>query len=108
MWNILGGAPTAAYAAIGAAISVGYYKNQAASMKWNFYINNTRVFQRLVFGATLGLACGYMQFGDRQTLHNAWVAERLRRRYPESMTLNAQDLWSLKGVKTSQEFYRWQ
>jgi len=29
-----------------------------------------------------------MKFGDRQRLHNAWVAERLRRRYPESLKLN--------------------
>ena len=108
MFNILGGAPAFAYAAFGAALSVGYYKNQAANMRWNFYLNNTRVFQRLAFGFTVGLFAGYMQFGERQRLHNAWVAERLRRRYPESMQLHATDLWSLKGVKTTQEFYRWQ
>jgi len=49
-----------------------------------------------------------MQFGERQRLHNAYVAERLRRRYPESKSLDAHDLWSLKGVTAPQEYYKWQ
>jgi hypothetical protein len=108
MVTILGGAPALAYGALGAAFTYGYYKNQASNMRYNWYLNNTRTAQRLFFGCSVGLFFGYLQFGDRQQLHNAWVAERLRRRYPESMQLHAQDLWSLKGVKTTQEFYRWQ
>ena len=53
---------------------------------------------RLAFGGVLGLALGYKFFGDRQRLHNAYIAERIRRRYPESMTLSTHDLWKYKGV----------
>ena len=70
--------------------------------------NNLRVFSRLFLGLSLGLAFGYHRFGDRQVLHNAWVAERLRRRYPDSKQLNETDLWRLKGVRAPHEFYRWQ
>ena len=62
---------------------------------------------RAIMGGVLGLAVGYMQFGDRQKLHNAWVAERLRRRYPESMSLVEKDLWQLKQVKAEHSFYKW-
>ncbi len=48
-----------------------------------------------------------MKFGDRQKLHNAWVAERLRRRYPASKSLTAHDLWQFKGIKATHDFYRW-
>ena len=48
---------------------------------------------RFAFGAMLGLTFGYLKWGDRQKLGNAYVAERLRRRYPESMGLNTADLW---------------
>lgn len=75
------------YAGLGAVMSQGYYLNRAANMPYNFYTHNMRSFSRLSMGFTLGLAAGYLQFGDRQKLHNAWVAERLRRRYPESKTL---------------------
>ena len=105
--QILGGTPTFAYGAVASFFSVMYYRSQAAHMKYNFYANNTRTAGRLFFGLFLGLSIGYLQFGDRQRLHNAWVAERLRRRYPESMDLKAHDLWSLKGVKAPHEFYRW-
>ena len=40
-------------------------------------------------------------------MHNAYIAERIRRRYPESMNLNNHDLWKYKGVKATHEFYRW-
>jgi hypothetical protein len=38
----------------------------------------------MTLGLLAGTAVGYLKFGDRQRLHNAWVAERLKRRYPES------------------------
>lgn len=62
---------------------------------------------RIAFGFFIGSAVGYMKFGDRQRLHNAWVAERLRRRYPESLNLEHKDLWKFKGIKPNFEFYRW-
>ena len=60
-----------------------------------------------MFGASIGGGLGYLKFGDRQRLHNAWVAERLRRRYPEAMSLNTSDLWQFKGVAATHEFYKW-
>ena len=109
MWNIAGGAPTAVFGAAGALVSYSYYLGKAAHMPRNFHAHNMHSFARLFFGASLGLAFGYTQFGDRQRLHNAWVAERLRRRYPESMNLSvaADDLWKFKGVKAQQEYYAW-
>ena len=105
MYEILGGAPTMAFGVIGAGLSYSYYAAQTRPLNW--YANNMRVASRLVFGVGIGLSFGFMKFGDRQVLHNAWVAERLRRRYPESMGLQATDLWKLKGVKAPHEFYRW-
>jgi len=71
----------------------------------NFYFNTHQGFGRFFAGAIIGLGVGYMKFGDRQRLHNAWVAERLRRRYPESMSLHATDLWQYKGVHAAHEYY---
>jgi hypothetical protein len=62
---------------------------------------------RIVLGAVFGAWAGYMRFGDRQKLHNAWVAERLRRRYPESKDLHPTDLWKFKGVNPHHHFYKW-
>ena len=105
MVSILGGAPTMAMGVLGAAASYGYYA--AAGQSPNFYTNNMKVTGRIGLGLSLGLGLGYMKFGDRQRLHNAYIAERLRRRYPESMTLHHTDLWKLKGVTAPHEFYQW-
>ena len=102
MYAILGGAPTMVSAGIGMAASAAYY--QAAGTHRNFYTNNMKMTGRLFFGLSLGLAFGYMKFGDRQRLHNAYVAERLRRRYPESLDLHHTDLWKLKGMQAPHEF----
>ena len=107
MYNILGGMPTLVYAGAGAAISVMYFNNVARHMQYNYYAYNMRLWGRIAVGGVFGLAAGYMQFGDRQRLHNAWVAERLRRRYPECLSLNVKDLWQYKGVKATQEYYKW-
>ena len=64
-------------------------------------------FSRIFLGAVVGGWAGYLKFGDRQRLHNAWVAERLRRRYPESLNLDSHDLYRFKGIKAPQPFYRW-
>ena len=37
-------------------------------------------FARFMFGSAIGGGFGYLKFGDRQKLHNAYDAERLRRR----------------------------
>ena len=104
---ILGGTPAFGYGVIGGAFSLMYYNNQAAHQTLHYYQHQIKQFGRFGLGFTLGLFCGYLQFGDRQRLNNAWVAERLRRRYPASMSLHATDLWTLKGVKCDQEYYRW-
>ena len=105
MYQILGGAPSMVMGAFGAMSAYGYYA--AAGQSRNFYTNNMRVTGRLMFGMTLGLALGYQQFGDRQRLHNAYVAERLRRRYPETMQLHETDLWRFKGISAPHEMYQW-
>jgi len=62
---------------------------------------------RVLLGAAIGGWAGYMRFGDRQRLHNAWVAERLRRRYPETLSLDETNLWRFKGIKANHTFYKW-
>ena len=107
MYTIFGGANTMVFAGLGAFIAVSYFRNAVAHQPYNFYAYNLRLFGRFFMGSMFGMAVGYQQFGDRQRLHNAYVAERLRRRYPESMSLDAKDLWQLKGVKHPAEYYRW-
>ena len=104
-YTIMGGAPSMVLGGLGALSSLAYY--QATGGHRNFYTNNMQVTGRLMFGLTLGLALGYQQFGDRQRLHNAYVAERLRRRYAESMQLHQTDLWKLKGMTAPHEMYQW-
>lgn len=105
-FNILGGANTMAFGGTGAGVSYLYWAGKAST---NHYVWNINVFQRLGLGLVLGLGIGYMRFGDRQKLHNAYTAERLRRRYPESMSLAhpADSLWKFKNVHAPQEFYKW-
>jgi hypothetical protein len=109
MMTILGGAPTFLFGAIGGGISLAYYGGLAGTQPVNFYGNILKQSGRFTFGLALGLGVGYLRFGDRQRLHNAWVAERLRRRHPESLGLHHTEgsLWKLKGVNAPQEFYRW-
>ena len=76
-------------------------------MKYKYYANNTLTAVRLIFGFTFDLTVGYLQFGDRQSKHNAWIAERLKRRYTESMGFFAHNLSTLKEVKAPHEYYRW-
>ena len=104
-YEIIGGAPSVACGAFGALFSYSYFANQ--SRMYNMYTHIFRSYGRLGFGAVLGLAFGMMRFGDRQKLHNAYVAERLLRRYPESMTLHEKNLWRCKGVKAPHDYYKW-
>ena len=92
---------------LGGFLSLTYFKGAQATRPYNFYQNLHNGFARLMFGGFIGGSIGYLKYGDRQRLHNAWVAERLRRRYPEAMTLHTADLWRFKGVTASHEFYRW-
>ena len=92
-FDIVGGVKTAAFAVIGGSMALSYYMGAAKQRPYNFYTLWHMGLWRFAFGATLGGAFGYSKFGDRQKLHNAWVAERLRRRYPESKSLHTSDLW---------------
>ena len=104
-FKISGGAPTVGCSVVGGLLSYGYYSAQART--YNLYTHALRSQARFFFGAALGLIFGYVKFGDRQRLHNAYVSERLRKRYPESMNLHESDLWRFKGVKAPHAFYRW-
>ena len=94
-------------AVVGGSIAANYYLGKRTTMNYNYYINIHMGMFRFAFGALLGLGVGYMKWGDRQKLHNAYVAERLRRRYPESMSIHATDLWQYKGVQAIHPFYAW-
>ena len=107
MYEILGGAKTSFLALTGGVVGVQYFLGQRALRPYNYYVNVHQGMGRFAFGALLGLGVGYLKWGDRQRLGNAYIAERLRRRYPESMHLNAADLWQYKGVTASHEFYKW-
>ena len=107
MFEILGGAKTCFLGVVGGTVATQYFLGKRALMPYNFYINVHMGFARFVFGAAVGLGLGYLKWGDRQKLHNAYVAERLRRRYPESMSLSTADLWQFKGVKAAYPYYNW-
>ena len=106
-FELVGGAKTLGFALTGGWLALSYFMGGQKTRPYNFYVNLHMGFARFMFGGALGGAFGYLKFGDRQKLHNAWVAERLRRRYPESMHLGAKDLWQYKGVTASHEFYKW-
>ena len=106
-WQIAGGAATAFFALAGGQIALMYFLAGRRTQPYNFYVNLHQGFGRFLFGAALGGGFGFYKFGDRQRLHNAWVAERLRRRYPESKWLTVDNLWEFKGVKADHEYYRW-
>lgn len=106
-FQILGGTGWLASTFTGAAFGYWYYAQKCKLNPATFYAGILLSFSRMFLGAAVGGWVGYMKFGDRQRLHNAWVAERLRRRYPDSLNLTTKDLWQFKGVKASQHFYRW-
>ena len=106
-YEVVGGAKTFAFAAVGGWLGLTYFLNGMRTRPYNFYNNIHQGFLRGAFGALLGGYFGFLKFGDRQKMHNAWVAERLRRRYPESKALAATDLWQYKYVEAPHEFYRW-
>ena len=106
-WDVAGGAKTFAFALVGGLIGYSYFMNGQRGKPFNYYVQLHMGFARFMFGSAIGGGFGYLKFGDRQKLHNAYVAERLRRRYPESKSLATADLWQFKGVPASQEYYRW-
>ena len=105
--EIVGGVKSLTFGAVGSYGFYWYYAQKLAYTPHNYYVRNFIGAQRVVLGFVLGTYLGYLKFGDRQKLHNAWVAERLRRRYPESLKLHTTDLWKYKGVKARHEYYRW-
>ena len=105
--GLIGGLKTEATIALGGAFGWYYYALRTRNVPDTYYIRNFRLFSRVFVGALAGAVVGFLKFGDRQRVHNAWVAERLRRRYPESLELDTHDLWKYKGIKPRHEFYRW-
>ena len=105
--EILGGWKTTALQLLGGVMAVAYFRGARATRTYNYYIDVHQGFGRFFFGAALGTGIGYLKFGDRQKLHNAYIAECLRRRYPASMDLHTTDLWQYKGVAASHSYYQW-
>lgn len=87
-YQILGGNSFLACEVLGGLFGYWYYAQKARHTPATFYANIFLSVSRIALGAAVGGWIGYMKFGDRQRLHNAWVAERLRRRYPEALELN--------------------
>lgn len=106
-YQILGGHAWGASTFTGAAFGYWYYSQKVRLNPATFYTSILLTWSRLLLGAAIGGWAGYMRFGDRQRLHNAWVAERLRRRYPDALNIETQDLWKFKGVRAGHHFYRW-
>eukprot|EP00350_Pseudokeronopsis_sp_OXSARD2_P004344 CAMPEP_0170544932 /NCGR_PEP_ID=MMETSP0211-20121228/3508_1 /TAXON_ID=311385 /ORGANISM="Pseudokeronopsis sp., Strain OXSARD2" /LENGTH=156 /DNA_ID=CAMNT_0010848701 /DNA_START=12 /DNA_END=479 /DNA_ORIENTATION=+ len=107
VFNILGGLDYTLCAGFGTYFGYWYYAQKLKINPETFYARIFHRSSRMFLGFAVGSAIGYMKFGDRQRLHNAWVAERLRRRYAESLELDTKDLWKYKGVRANHEFYRW-
>ena len=105
--NILGGGKTEVSALVGGLFGYWYYQQRLRSVPATFYARIMHTTARVVAGALVGTTVGYLKFGDRQRLHNAFVAERLRRRYPDALELDTQNLWKFKGVKPHHHFYKW-
>ena len=106
-YQLFGGHAWLASTLFGAAFGNWYFSTKARLNPVSFYANIALSFSRLFLGAAIGGWVGYIRFGDRQRIHNAWVSERLRRRYPESKNLDVKDLWRFKGIKASQHYYKW-
>lgn len=106
-YEILGGNAWLASTVTGVAFGWWYFGTKARINPVSFYANIMLSFSRMFVGGVVGGWVGYLRFGDRQRLHNAWVAERLRRRYPESMEIDKTDLWRFKGVKPGHAYYKW-
>ena len=62
---------------------------------------------RLVLGFSFGAVYGMYQWGDIQRLHNAYVAERITRRYPESIKLSRPNLFEVVNEEPKHLFYKW-
>ena len=105
--EILGGFKFGLFTVAGASLSVAYFNAQNKHIPTSFYKKNFHVWGRLIFGAFIGGAIGFLKFGDRQRLHNAYTADRLFRRYKESRDLSANNLEALRGHKADHSFYRW-
>ena len=107
IFQILGGTSWAASAVAGGFFGFWYFNQKKRHTPATFYTSIALTFSRIALGTFVGGWFGYTKFGDRQRLQNAWVAERLRRRYPESLELSTRDLWRFKGVPADQHFYKW-
>lgn len=106
-YEVLGGASWLGSTLAGATFGYWYFAQRTRFNPSTFYAGVFLSFARVFLGATIGGWAGYLKFGDRQRLHNAWVAERLRRRYPDTLNIETHDLWKFKGVKAPQHFYKW-
>jgi hypothetical protein len=106
-FKIIGGLPWLASTLAGATFGYWYYAQKVRLNPATFYTSILLTASRMVLGATIGAWVGFMKFGDRQRLHNAWVSERLRRRYPDAMNIEIEDVWRFKGLKANHHFYKW-
>ena len=103
-----GGIPFLLSTGAGIAFSVLYYKLGTRVNPVLFYDDIMKTWGRIFMGAVVGGGIGFMRFGDRQRLHNAYTSYRLRRRYKDSINIETTELWKLKGHKPHEPCYEWQ
>ena len=106
--EVLGGIPFVLSATIGAGVAVSYFKFSQVNARPNFYVNAMRTWGRFFFGLSIGGFIGYLRFGDRQRLHNAYTSYRIRKRYPESINITETNLWKHKDHKAHNDIYDFQ
>ena len=108
--EVVGGLPWLLSTTVGAGVAVTYYKfGQAHSAAPStFYVNVFRTWGRLLFGAAIGGFVGYLRFGDRQRLHNAYTSYRLRRRYPGAINITETNISKHKGHRCHHDAYEFQ
>ena len=107
VYETLGGLPWLLSATTGVAVSLSYYKFSQSYSAPSFYVNVYRTWGRFLFGLAIGGFVGFLRFGDRQRLHNAYTSYRIRKRYKESINIDEKDIWRHKGHKPHHEYYEW-
>ena len=107
-FQVLGGVGFLCSALTGAGISTAYYRFGQGQLPVNLYANVMKTWGRLLFGLAIGGYIGYLRFGDRQRLHNAYTSYRLRKRYPGAIDIEESEIWKHKGHQCHNDVYEYQ
>lgn len=106
-WASIAGPRAFLLGTLGAIAAVFHHGSYAIHNKISAPHFRYGLFWRMGLCFTVGFGYGFHQWGDLQRLHNAYVAERLMRRYPESEALKFEGLASVEGKEPKHLFYKW-